>query len=176
MAVVHTLAEIQSRMEAFQTRVGILQAETSFGFCERHLCNQIQRSDRRTSREGKMTYPIDASQITKEDAERLYKEGSAPEITDLQGKWKVTMWGNWRAMRHDRKIINGNRGHNIFLRFIPWGWFTLLKVIECVDLKYDNGKIWDYVRIHPDYDGLAFGRFCYKGKYLAPFMLEKYDG
>lgn len=72
----------------------------------------------------------------------------------LTGKWdvRITSGPFWlRAMNWvgDRKVIYGNRGHNVML-WQKWGRFTIVPGSEIAgaadfSLKYDDGTIIDLV-------------------------------
>ena len=100
--------------------------------------------------------------MTRQQAIDLYKRGRTPEVADLEGTWQVRMWRWWRFMRRDRKVINGNTGHNVYyLCFIPvrWGGFKVEKERDRLTLVYDNGVVIDYLRLHPHNRDIMIGQF-----------------
>ena len=98
-----------------------------------------------------------------------YLSGRIPTVESLQGVWRVKMWGWWRFMRLDRKVIAGSRGYNVFLG-LRWGAFSVKDMHDSISLVYDNGRIIDYLRIR---ENRIIGSFTKNGKYKAMFMLEK---
>jgi len=108
--------------------------------------------------------------MNRRGCESLYRRGRTPAIEQLEGTWKVRMWGWYRIMRLDRKVIKGNRGYNVFLCF-RWGKFTVRQLDDALELRYDKGGIVDYLRLHPDRDDVMLGEFYRKGNYDGPFAL-----
>lgn len=102
----------------------------------------------------------------------LYRVGRIPIKAELAGVWKVKMWGWWRLMRLDRKHISGNKGYNKILG-ARWGTFRIENGDRSLMLVYDDGKITDYLRLHPTNNDLMIGRFCRNGEYKAMFTLER---
>ncbi len=107
--------------------------------------------------------------MRKSDAMDAYLVGAIPTIEDIQGIWKVKMWGWWRFMKWDKKVISGKRGYNLFLG-IRWGGFNVEQLEYTIRLTYDKGGIEDYLKL---YDTVFVGRFMRNGRYKATFMLEK---
>jgi hypothetical protein len=101
--------------------------------------------------------------MTRQDAERLYGRGRVPQISDLAGTWQVTMWRKWKFMRRDRKVVLGDKGHNVYylFKFIPikWGKFSVRECSTCLRLLYSNGLVIDYLRLHPDRNDIMLGLF-----------------
>lgn len=106
-----------------------------------------------------------------QEAEDLYRVGRIPIKAELTGVWKVKMWGWWRFMRLDRKYISGNKGYNRILG-IKWGRFRIVDGDKSLMLVYDDGKVTDYLRLHPTGD-LMVGRYCIDGEHKAMFTLER---
>ena len=96
--------------------------------------------------------------------------GNLGKPTQFEGTWKVQMWGWWRFMRLDKKVIKGNRGYNVFLG-IKWGHFTVKQLEYSLLLEYDNGKVTDYLKFYTD--GIMIGRYFVNGLLKAHFALLK---
>ena len=97
--------------------------------------------------------------MTEKEAEALFKRGRVADIKSLQGIWQVTMWGWWRWMSRDEKIITGRLGFNRYLlfgKYIPWGYFT---VNWMGNLYYARGSTWDKVVKHPDNPDVMIGSY-----------------
>ncbi len=112
------------------------------------------------------------TKVTRDEAPRLYHSGRIPQQAELSGIWEVRMWGRWNFMRLDRKYISGSRGYNRICG-IKWGHFRIESGDKNLMLVYDDGKITDYLRLHPTDNDLMIGRFCTNGKYRAMFTLER---
>ncbi len=102
----------------------------------------------------------------------LYVAGQKPTIEQLEGKWKVSMWGWWSFMRLDRKVIKGTRGYNRLLG-IKWGGFTVSQDVLGLVLTYDEDIIMDHLKVSPDNDNVMVGKFHVNGKFRQFFTLTK---
>jgi len=50
--------------------------------------------------------------MNKSEAMDSYLEGRTPTVAQLAGRWQVEMWGWWRVMSLDKKVISGSRGYS----------------------------------------------------------------
>jgi hypothetical protein len=115
--------------------------------------------------------------LTKKLVEWGYEQ-AVPELTmeAMAGTWKVRMWGWWRWMNFDRKVITGSRGYNLFWR-VRWGEFSIIELddSDSIHLVYDRWGIVDHLRYHPRHGNVLVGKFHISGEYRAPFALIKVE-
>lgn len=94
----------------------------------------------------------------------LFPKGRPLTVEELDGEYQVTMWGWYRFMCRDRKIIQKGQGFNLYRLFgkvvVRWGAFGLhAKEAGAVELVYRNGKVIDELRKHPTDDDILLGLY-----------------
>lgn len=109
-----------------------------------------------------------------QDIMKLYTLGRIPKISDLDGKiFDVEMYGNWRFMNRDQKVIFDEQGYNMYHLagglYLRWGEFDVEvkpnfryydKPPDCLYLRYRHSSIRDRLRLDPEKDWIFNGLFC----------------
>lgn len=93
-----------------------------------------------------------------------YCDSKIPKVSDLEGTYDVEMYGKWRFMNRDQKVISDGKGYNQFRIFggfyMRWGEFEVWERPDCIYLVYRKGKTRDKLRLDRGAEGVFNGLYC----------------